>query len=134
MSSFKHLRLLKQYVEDAKETATPWERYEVLGEFGWEDLMEDDPLFLDSEEYRRKATIREVAVFSFPEPISSYPFIGETIHCISFDGQIFETKFEQTDAHRRLVDLGMVHYSEDNAKIHLKAIVENVNGKTLPEK
>lgn len=49
----KHADLMAQYAEDALETETPWQRWEIYTQRGWEQV-DDNPWWLHGTLYRRK--------------------------------------------------------------------------------
>lgn len=50
----KHAELMMQYAQDAMETDTPWDRWQVKSEKHWHDFTSKQPEWDPELEYRRK--------------------------------------------------------------------------------
>lgn len=72
MTAHKHAALMLQYAQDAAETDSPWERWEILRGKSWCDLTET-PTWIEYMEYRRKPQVISVGRHEFPKPIAFTP-------------------------------------------------------------
>ena len=72
MTAHKHAALMLQYAQDAAETDTPWERWEVGLKGEWYPLSAN-PAWELTQGYRRKPQVIRVGRHEFPKPISNAP-------------------------------------------------------------
>lgn len=72
MTAHKHAALMLQYAQDAAETDTPWERWEVGIKGEWYPLSAN-PAWELTQGYRRKPQVIRVGRHEFPKPISNAP-------------------------------------------------------------
>lgn len=71
-----HAELMMQYVEDARETDRPWERWEFLSPTrGWSELMRH-PFWGTAVKYRRKSRTHMVNGIEVPAPLNSRPKVN----------------------------------------------------------
>ena len=76
MTAHKHAALMLQYAQDALETETPWERWQIRpegGTEGWHDCS-GRLCFSERCEYRRKPKTLTYTV-TIPEPLREAPGI-----------------------------------------------------------
>ena len=81
MTAHKHAALMLQYAQDALETETPWERWQIRpegGTEGWHDCS-GRLCFSERCEYRRKPRTLTYTV-TIPEPLRDAPEVGETYY------------------------------------------------------
>ena len=78
MTAHKHAALMLQYAQDALETETPWERWQVRGSMYemWDSLENHGPLWHPDWEYRRKPRMTTYTV-TMPEPLRRAPKDGD---------------------------------------------------------
>ena len=79
MTAHKHAALMLQYAQDALETETPWERWQIRpegGTEGWHDCS-GRLCFSERCEYRRKPKTLTYTV-TIPEPLRKAPEVGKT--------------------------------------------------------
>ena len=74
MTAHKHAALMAQYAQDALETETPWERWQMRPEGGTEGWRNCSGRLCFSErfEYRRKPRTLTYSV-TIPEPLREAP-------------------------------------------------------------
>ena len=72
MTAHKHAAWMLQYAQDAAETDTPWERWEVGIKGEWYPLSAN-PAWELTQGYRRKPQVIRVGRHEFPKPISNAP-------------------------------------------------------------
>lgn len=85
----------------------------------WKDCS-PEPLWELWTEYRIKQNTITKSV-SFPEPMRNAPEIGQMYWVIDCD-EICAYEWENTDFDNDSLLRGFIHYSEENAKLHLAAI------------
>jgi len=124
MPAHKHADLILQYAQDAMETETPWERWEVNSGFGWVNccyLIQ----FYHVHEYRRKPKVIIINGIEVPEPMRIVPPVGTPYFCISsIDTDIaIPTKWMDTDGDRRVLSRGICHLTEAAAVKHAEALL-----------
>jgi len=73
MTAHKHAALMLQYAQDAAETDSPWERWEVKINNGEWCELNSNPNWVDDWGYRRKPQVIRVGRHEFPKPISNAP-------------------------------------------------------------
>ena len=77
MTAYKHAALMLQYAQDAAETDTPWERWEVkINNSEWCELN-GNPNWVEDWGYRRKPQVIKVGRHEFPKPIHERPRKGD---------------------------------------------------------
>ena len=91
MTAHKHAALMAQYAQDALESETPWEKWEISGQTSgrWYPLH-GQPTWTVEYEYRRKPKTLTHTV-TIPEPVREAPEVGtylflafphaERLHC-----------------------------------------------------
>ena len=85
MTAHKHAELMLQYAQDALETETPWERWQIRpegGTEGWHDCS-GRLCFSERCEYRRKPSTMTYTV-TIPEPMREAPHDGEVYFIPNF--------------------------------------------------
>lgn len=75
----KHVDLMRQYVEDAAKSETPWEFWEFTGREGrgasWISC-DDHPCWMPENSYRRKPETVTKTI-TIPKPVTQAPKIGQ---------------------------------------------------------
>lgn len=126
MTAHKHAALMLQYAQDAAETDTPWERWEILRGKSWCGLTEN-PTWIEYMEYRRKPQVIRVGRQEFPKPITEAPLVGATVynvqehfdHTVPHAFQVAEEKFDPSNPfHKWYVRAGLSHLTRAAAQAH----------------
>ena len=73
MTAHKHAALMLQYAQDAAETDSPWERWEVKINNGEWCELNGNPNWVDDWGYRRTPQVIRVGRHEFPKPIAFMP-------------------------------------------------------------
>ena len=124
MPAHKHADLILQYAQDAMETETPWDRWEVKINEYWEGF-DKSPCWNIKMEYRRKPKVIIINGIEVPEPMRVAPPVGTPYFCISsIDTDIaIPTKWMDTDGDRRVLSRGICHLTEAAAVKHADALL-----------
>ncbi len=121
-----HAELMAQYAEDARETETPWERWEMITPdwLKWEQ-MSGSPSWHKEHQYRRKPRAITINGRKVPEPMREAPKVGEKVYLASIDvGFKFNSiTWEGDGIDRRLLSRGLVHSTEEAAIAHAEALL-----------
>ena len=123
----KHAELMMQYAQDAQETETPWDRWQILINGKWEDL-DWSFNFRPEHKYRRKPKILSVTLangetVSWPEPEKNKPSHGCDYFYIEGQYTVKLGWFDRTDDRYRL-EAGIVHLSSDAVRAHRDALLK----------
>ena len=124
MTAHKHAALMLQYAQDAAETDTPWERWEILRGKSWCGLTEN-PTWIEYMEYRRKPQVIRVGRQEFPKPITEAPLVGATVynvqehfdHTVPHAFHVAEEKFDPSNPfHKWYVRANLSHLTREAAQ------------------
>ncbi|OWP27180.1 hypothetical protein [Eikenella corrodens] len=97
MAAHKHAALMLQYAQDAAETDSPWERWEVKINNGEWCELNGNPNWVEDWGYRRKPQVIRVGRHEFPKPITReldggtdyfYVRVGDTCFEVGSDNWI----------------------------------------------
>ena len=125
MTSHKHAAAMRQYAEDAAGTEEPWLRWEMSddGEY-WTECSEH-PRWEGLMQYRHKPRPITINGFEVPEPLRVAPADGKQVYLVNIaNGSVFEFSWRTTSAiYNGLLELGLLHLTEEAAEIHLKALL-----------
>ena len=84
-----HAELMVQYAQDAAETDSPWERWEVKINNGEWCELNGNPNWVEDWGYRRKPQVIRVGRYEFPKPITEVPEDGTEYFCLDFGNNGF---------------------------------------------
>lgn len=84
-----HAELMVQYAQDAAETDSPWERWEVKINNGEWCELNGNPNWVEDWGYRRKPQVIRVGRHEFPKPITEVPEDGTEYFCLDFGNNGF---------------------------------------------
>ena len=127
MTAHKHAALMLQYAQDAAETDSPWERWEVKINNGEWCELNSNPNWVDDWGYRRKPQVIRVGRHEFPKPITEAPLAGATVynvqehfdHTVPHAFQVAEEKFDPSNPfHKWYVRAGLSHLTGAAAQAH----------------
>ena len=90
MAAHKHAALMLQYAQDAAETDSPWERWEVKINNGEWCELNGNPNWVEDWGYRRKPQVIRVGRHEFPKPISKAPLNGISYDFVRTGNSCFE--------------------------------------------
>lgn len=125
MSKHVHAELMMQYAQDAMETDKPWERWQFRTYDGeWEDCVYA-PMWGVSSEYRRKPRTINVNGHEVPEPLRTAPYDDTIVYYPNLCslGLVSYNKFFDDSFYRRLLNLGLLHSTQEAAKKHARALL-----------
>lgn len=125
MTAHKHVELMAQYVEDARETDKPWERWEMKGFYTPWTTLSRNPDWLPSVRYRRKPRTININGHEVPEPMRKAPEVGTKYYlvacqimalvvCTVWSGEKFDNLWLQR---------GLCHLTRESAEMHAKALL-----------
>ena len=129
MAKHIHADLMLQYAQDAMETDTPWERWEVYGKITgrWIPLSECFP-FLPENQYRRKPkmlseTLASGEVVSWPAPHCTELEYGDSyFYFVPTHGDIVLKKWDCAPWDRTTLSNGYIHLTKEAAEQHAAAL------------
>jgi hypothetical protein len=122
----KHAELMAQYAQDAMETETPWERWEVYDHIQelWVQMFQN-PVWRDEIEYRRKPRTIIINGYEVPEPVreplqdwQEYYMPSITFEagadCYTWRGDKYDNNW---------LEKGIIHLTKEAAETHAKALL-----------
>lgn len=122
-----HAENMKLYAEDAAETDYPWMRWQYSANRGkeWEALSEH-PRWSEHYEYRRKPRAIKIGNVEVPEPMRSLPKYKTRVYFPMLDclDTVGERLWEDDPLDRRLLCRGMLHLTENAARLHANALIK----------
>ena len=124
----KHAELMMQYAQDAMETNTPlelWELYYINGD-KWVDCT-SSPAWYDHIEYRRKpkmisVTLMNGEVASWPEPHKCDLNYNDAYFISDESGGVTSYDFQNTSIERKIIAFGLAHLTKEAAEKHSHAL------------
>lgn len=119
----KHHKEMRQYAEDATILDEPWEIWEYK-DHTWHNCK-DHPHWHDSLEYRRKQKFININGYEVPEPVRTPLKNNEKYYHVNLyyeHGFLSET-WTGNDFDMWLLKRGVIHLTEENAKIHSDALI-----------
>ena len=121
MAAHKHAALMLQYAQDAAETDSPWERWEVKINNGEWCELNSNPNWVDDWGYRRKPQVIRVGRHEFPKPISNAPLNGINYFFIRSGNSSFEVadgNWANGELDNMRLESGRVHLTREAAQTH----------------
>ena len=127
-----HAENMRLYAEDAAETETPWERWEVQYSGvtdHWYSLM-DEPAWAKQNAYRRKPNIVKrpyikIGARWVPEPMREAPADGAQYFGVNALGSIvFASNWNDRLQEKTWLAFGICHLTREAAEAHLAALQE----------
>ena len=126
MAKHVHADNIVLYGQDAQETETPWDRWQIDINGKWQDLGECF-YFMPEHQYRRKpkmisVTLASGEVVSWPEPLKLQNLeLRKQYFFIDADFVIHETMWIKS-CDTNLIVCGMVHLTGEAAEQHAAAL------------
>ena len=132
MSGHIHAELMAQYAEDARETETPWERWEITTADSrpWK-TMREHPMWYPDNKYRRKPRTITINGREVPEPMRDVPEFGQECYIVAMENQPpFEwVTWDNGEFDRRWLSRGLVHSTKEAAIAHAEALLSFTEAK-----
>lgn len=127
MAKHIHAGLMLQYAQDAMETETPWERWEIAKDGEEWHTPFGELSFLSHLHYRRKQRTININGFEVPEPLREPPnnrtkYYAVYIPPISF-AELWWTGDEDDKDDRYYLDHGLIHLTKEAATLHREALL-----------
>lgn len=122
MTAHKHAAAMMQYAEDAMESETPWERWEVLRGCAWYG-MTDHPIWVAVFEYRRKPRTININGHEVPEPVRETLKRGEQYWVADPTSAISFQRWCDCASDRRWLADGLIHLTRKAAQTHVEALL-----------
>lgn len=119
-----HAELMAMYAEDARETDTPWERWQSLIGGQWKDR--DGPFaFWTETSYRRKPRTITINGREVPEPMREAPDIGKEYYIAATGNEdmfvVGPWEGDRYDCMR--LSRGLCHSTKEVAIAHAEALL-----------
>ena len=126
MAKHIHADNIVLYGQDAQETETPWDRWQIDINGKWQDLGECF-YFMPEHQDRRKpkmisVTLASGEVVSWPEPQRTELEYGDAYFYVDVDGSVMVEEWDCLEWDERTLADGWVHLTEDAAKQHAAAL------------
>ena len=126
MTAHKHAARMLQYAQDALETETPWERWQIRpegGTEGWHDCS-GRLCFSERCEYRRKPRTLTYTV-TIPEPLRGAPEVGSIFYAPAplSEGLTSMSGWYGDDVDYRLLKRGLCFATKEDAIAAAKAMM-----------
>lgn len=125
----KHAELMALYAQDAMESETPWERWEYqYNDLAW-DSLDDNPLWDNDVQYRRKPQTININGFEVPEPLREPLKRGDSYYtCRVPGGGDAEYTWFNDETDTKWLDLGVIHLTKEAANLHRQALLSFTDG------
>lgn len=121
MTAHVHAALMLQYAQDAAETDTPWERWEMSDDGKNWYPCSTHPAWNEDTLYRHKKLVIEVGGFRFPKPINAAPKEGTEYFYLDFGDNSFVVNgsiWTGDDFDIKNIARNVVHLSHKDAQTH----------------
>nr|DAS50505.1 MAG TPA: hypothetical protein [Caudoviricetes sp.] len=130
MTAHKHAALMLQYAQDATESVTPWEMWEVRIAANVQpnavfEMLHSHPTWDTSNEYRRKPQVIRVGRHEFPKPITTLPEQGFSYWAVEFSSTGFTAKryaWDNCPFDLNYLETGLCHLTREAAEAHAKVL------------
>ena len=127
MTAHKHAALMAQYAQDAAETDTPWERWEVYNQNGFSKWIAIgcQPIWNLACEYRRKPRTLTYTI-TIPEPLREAPEVGKTYYVAAHAAKnlyMVELAWAGHEIDTRLLKRGLCFATKEDAIAAAKAML-----------
>lgn len=120
----KHAALMLQYAQDAAETETPWERWEVrVKSANYWEILTRHPSWYDDCEYRRKPRTININGIEVPEPMREEPEIGTYYYIASLTTSTYKFKWNNDVVDNEYFNYGLCQSTREAAKLHANALL-----------
>ena len=134
-TAHKHAHNMALYAQDALETETPWERWEMAfaDSLPWHG-MDSHPGWIKHYEYRRKPQTIRIGDIDVPKPMSTAPVIGSVYWLVCFESDNFACALVWRDdkEDRLRLERRLCHATEEATTANAKALIA-VSGGTFEE-
>ena len=127
----KHAELMMQYAQDAMETDTPWERWEMKlpANKTWSNCTDGDMQFACILDYRRKpkmisVTLASGEVVSWPEPHKTELKRGGVYYTASANCCALQRQWGTVENDNGRLKMGFVHLTKEAAEQHAAALLK----------
>lgn len=118
-----HAENMKLYAEDAATHERPWELWETGDEYDEEwHALGAHPCWFKDARYRRKPKTIRIGNIDVPEPMRVMPSSGQHYWTFNNDGESTQYAFCDDEFDHALLNAGMMHSTQEAAKLHWKAI------------
>lgn len=121
MTVHKHAALMLQYAQDAAETDSPWERWEMSDNTENWYPCSTHPAWNEGSLYRRKKLVIKIGKFEFPKPMTDVPREGTEYFYLDFgdNGFMFNrSTWTNTDLDIHNIARNVAHLSHKDAQTH----------------
>lgn len=125
MAAHPHAALMADYAQDAAETDTPWERWEIVNpNERWENLTHH-PQWAYDKQYRRKPKTIRIGNIDVPAPLTVAPEDGEYVFVVTiFSESLYDTYAWDGGKWDYLwLSRGLVHSTKEAALTHARALI-----------
>ena len=136
MAKHVHADNIVLYGQDAQETETPWDRWQIDINGKWQDLGECF-YFMPEHQYRRKpkmisVTLASGEVVSWPEPHRTELEYGDSyFYFVPTHGDIMRKTWDCAPWDRTTLSNGYIHLTKEGAEQHAAALHKiNTQGKS----
>jgi hypothetical protein len=125
MTAHTHAASMLQYAQDAAETDEPWKRWEYEISHGkWQDFVKH-PLWGAGHKYRRKPKTIRIGEYDVPEPFRGTLAYRQSYWVLSISDikPYHRAENYSVNTSDRHVARGIVHLTEEAAKLHAEALL-----------
>jgi hypothetical protein len=124
MKPHPHAKIAQQYWKEAETDDEAWKNWEIKMRYGW--IPCQSPLgFYPENQYRRRPRTIRIGEYDIPEPLREAPEMGARywFPAILSDTPVGGYTWDGTSTDRALLQRGMIHITEEAARIHAEAII-----------
>ena len=126
MAKYIHAENMALYAQDAQETETPWDRWQILINGKWE-YLDWCFTFRPEHKYRRKPKMLSVTLangetVSWPEPHRTELGFGDSYFYVGVDGSVIVGKWDYLLWDSDVLSNGYCHLTREAANQHAAAL------------
>lgn len=125
MKPHKHAQLAQQYWKEAETDDEVWKNWDYSTDgIQWARCV-DDPTFSSHKQYRRRPRTIRIGKYDVPSPLRHAPEVGSMYYfsCFTTKSGVGESLWNGDHIDHRLLNRGMIHITEESAKIHAEALI-----------
>lgn len=125
MPSHKHADLMLRYAQDAQETDTPWDRWQMEIDGFWRDCSIKTKMFHPYTNFRRKPEVITINGIEVPEPMRVAPVVGTVFYIVDLSQPCMWHcgRWHDSPHQRYLLSIGICHLTVEALRKHAEALL-----------
>lgn len=117
-----HAATMAEYAKDAAETDKPWERWEFSYKNQEYESLNNHPIWMTDNKYRRKPKVILINGHEVPEPHRTPLKKGEMYWTLSLANGVTNLLWLDDDIDTCYLENGFVHLTKEAAEKHFNAL------------